>query len=87
MIVTKAQLDALRAQREQVPQPSLRPDNNTVQAVHEDVAAEREKQTVQGDKILKDAQKTLQQDLEKARQQGYLKAQYNQHAHTPACKP
>lgn len=60
MIVTKAQLDALRAQREQVPQPSLRPDNNTVQAVHKDVAAERERQIAQGEKVLRDAQQTLQ---------------------------
>lgn len=86
MIVTKAQLEALRAARPTLnTQMHFTPNDMTVVAVHSCVEAERIGKLNQGDKLMQLSHEKLQADLAKVRQAGFNRVQFNQIAHTHEC--
>ncbi len=82
-MVTKAQLDALRAARPTLnTELHLTPDDMTVVSVHSCVEAERIGVLNKGDKRMQLSQQKLRADLEQARNEGFNRVQFNQNAHT-----
>lgn len=91
MSITKARLDALRGIKPSMnAELHLRPDEGAVAYVHTSLEAERLGELNRGDRIMQFAHNQLVQDMQKARQQGLKRVQFNQQAlpkqHTDAPK-
>lgn len=78
MTVTKAEQDVLRATRPTMnAELHLRPNEPTINYVHSSVEAQRIGQLNHGDKVLTLAHINLQKSIEKARSDGFHRAQFN----------
>lgn len=78
-MVTKDQLDQLRAERDRAtPSLDYTPDGTEVAAVNRQVAASREKTIAHGEQSLQDALQQLRQDNAFAVREGYAQWQFNQ---------
>jgi hypothetical protein len=90
--VSKARLDNLRANKPVMnAELHLRPDGGNVVYVHSSIEAERLGELNRGDRIMQLAHNQLVQDMQKARQQGLKRVQFNQKAqaqdHTDVISP
>lgn len=82
MTVTKARLDTLRDTRYAInTELHLRPDDATVAYVHSSLEAERIGELNKGDKAMQFAHNQFTEAIQKARQQGLSRAQFNRQSH------
>jgi hypothetical protein len=88
VIVSRAHLDALRAQKPLPPLvPSLQPNGYMVAAVNQQLEGQRNLSVQRGENVLNFAQSKMRLALNKARAEGFTRSHFNQVSHTHEFTP